>query len=227
MKGQSRPYVCQGGRNLELASLSLLFLLPAVFAIIIATCSLLVAQTGPSASLSSKLNVPLISTVLLWSNQNPSDPGSAATFSAEVAPGGVPTPTGTVTFQDGSAEIGSGAVGPVTNANFLLFSSQFDNAVWPASDQGSIVTPNYSSSPLEDQTAYRYQNVSSIVGTYISQEISGLSNPQPVTFSIWLKSNTGGVQSISISIFDNDNYGKLDEPDDKHQFLAIFIILRR
>ena len=203
---------CEGGQDLEFAfsSRRLLSYWPAFFLIIVAIPPLLVAQVGPSVSLSPRLDPASASSTLLWSNQNPSDPGTAITFSAEVAPGYAPTPTGAVAFQDGNTEIGNSDVDPVTNTNLLLFSSQFDNTVWTASDQNSVLTSNYSSTPIGDQTAYRYQNIASGSGTYISQEISGLSGSQPVTFSIWLRSNTGSAQSINISIIDN-SYNESDE----------------
>jgi uncharacterized repeat protein (TIGR01451 family) len=68
------------------------------------------ADNATSASSSVTVTVGLLTTsISLTSSANPSAPGQAVTFTARVT-GGSGTPTGTVTFNDGAAAIGTGTL---------------------------------------------------------------------------------------------------------------------
>jgi uncharacterized repeat protein (TIGR01451 family) len=62
---------------------------------------------GGTASASLTVGTVAPTTITLSSSANPSGVGQAVTFSASVAAGGGATPTGTVTFKDGSAAVGT------------------------------------------------------------------------------------------------------------------------
>jgi hypothetical protein len=57
-------------------------------------------------------------TTTLTSSSNPSTHGSSVTFTATVKAGSGPTPTGSVTFKDGSTTLGSGTLNGSGNATF-------------------------------------------------------------------------------------------------------------
>lgn len=152
------------------------------------------------------------SQTLPWSTPNPVPIYQPVTFYAEVIGNGALAPTGTVTFNNAGIPIGSGSVSSVTNTNFALYSSQFNNPVWMLSDNNVVLTPNYTTSPLGDQTAYRYQDVGNQDGTSVYQNVTGLPGSQPATFSIWIESNTGVTQDVHIGIFDNENGGSTETP---------------
>lgn len=153
----------------------------------------------------------LLSQTLLWSTPNPVLIYLPVTFYAEVIGNGTLAPTGTVTFDNAGTPMGSGTVSSVNNTNFILFSSQFNNSPWGLSDNNGVLTANYSGSPLGDQTAYRYQNLTNQPGTYVYQDVGELPGTQPVTFSVWIESNTTNVQDIHVGIQDLQNGGGFTE----------------
>ena len=122
------------------------------------------------------------SQTLVWSTPVPIMLDQQATLYGQVIGNGVLAPTGTVTFNNSGSPIGTGTVSSVTNTNFLLYSSQFSNPAWQYGGNG-VLTPNYSVSPLGDQTAYRYQNTDQ-AGASVYQSVPGLPGNQPVTFSV-------------------------------------------
>lgn len=144
---------------------------------------------------------------LLWSTPNPALIYLPVTFYGEVIGNGTLAPTGTVTFDNSGIPMGTGTVSSVNNTNFVLFSSQFNNPPWALSDNNSVLTANYSISPLGGQTAFRYQNVGNQTGTYVYQDVGGLPGSEPVTFSVWIGSNTTNVQDIHVGIHDRQNGG--------------------
>ena len=124
------------------------------------------------------------------------------------------TPTGTVAFEEGSTEIGSADLVPVINTNFLLYSSLFDQAgIWYTEGDGTyIITPNYSVSPIGDQSACRFQVSTDSNWAALFQVVSDLAGTAPVTFSVWLKSNTGDVQDVHLEIDDIYTYDSTEVP---------------
>lgn len=87
---------------------------------------------------------------LMWSSPNPVLLYQPATLYAEVIGNGILAATGTVTFDNSGTPIGTGDVNSYTNTNLLLYSSQFSNQPWFATDNNSVLTPNYATSPLGD-----------------------------------------------------------------------------
>ena len=166
------------------------------------------SQTRKTSATSSSRLVKTDDTstsTLLWSAPNPSLIGQQLTMTAQVLGDGTSAPGGTVSFENSDTNLGTGDLSSVTNTNYLLYSSQFDNSVWTPYDDNSVVTPNYTTSPLDDQSAYRFQSLSTY-GAYIGQAVGGVGGTQPATFSVWLRSNTGSTQTINILIVDADNY---------------------
>ncbi len=141
---------------------------------------------------------------LLWSDVNPIRVGESTTFSAQVVGSTSPPPGGTITFDDGSGSIGTNSVSTVTNTNYLLYSSQFDNAAWGLYGDASI-TSDYATSPAGGETAYRFQ--SSDGDGDLEQTVLGLPGSQPVTFSLWLRSNSVDDQPLQIWMEDADGSG--------------------
>ncbi|MGO9402946.1 MAG: Ig-like domain-containing protein [Terriglobales bacterium] len=162
----------------------------------------LVAGTAPAQTLPTQ--------TLMWSSPNPGLLYQPVNLYAEVIGNGSLAPTGTVTFENSGTQIGSANVGSFTDTNLLLYSQQFSNQPWSLMDNNSVLTPNYTTSPLGDQTAYRYQNISSQYGTDIYQSISGLPGTEPVTFSVWVESNTAQDQDLEIAVIDSS--GETDAP---------------
>jgi len=88
----------------------------------------------------------------------------------------------------------------------LPFSS-FCGVEWGTNySSDTLVTPNYATSPLGDQTACRLQAFDGYNAWFGGAEAHGLGGTQPATFSIWLKSNTEDIQNIPVSLGDLDTY---------------------
>lgn len=84
--------------------------------------------------------------------------------------------------------------------NLLIYSSVFSNAAW--TQQNSIaLTDNYAAAPDNISAPYSTTATRAVFPTAtlarIFQTVIGLAS-QTVTFSIWLKSNTGASQSVEL-----------------------------
>ena len=90
-----------------------------------------------------------------------------------------------------------------TAPNLLSWSEQFDNAVW-IKQNSAIVTANYTTDPLGGTTADRLQIPYNQLSRVL-QQASGLAN-QTVTFSLYMKSNTGSNQTVTIFLREQ-NFG--------------------
>jgi len=144
---------------------------------------------------------------LLWSSPNPSSAGDSVTFTAEIMGAGGPTPSGPIIFQDGGVPIGSANLVPTTNTNFLPFSSFGCVEGWGTDySSDTLITPNYTTSPLGDQTACRFQAFDGYNAWFGGADARGLGGAQPATFSIWLQSNAEDIQNIPVSLVDLDTY---------------------
>ena len=85
--------------------------------------------------------------------------------------------------------------------------SSFCGVEWGTNySSDTLVTPNYATSPLGDQTACRLQAFDGYNAWFGGAEAHGLGGTQPATFSIWLKSNTEDIQNIPVSLGDLDTY---------------------
>ena len=73
--------------------------------------------TSTSSALSQTVNKAETVTTIV-SSLNPSTHGHSVTFTAHVHPVSGPTPTGSVTFKDGSTTLGTGTVDSSGNATF-------------------------------------------------------------------------------------------------------------
>jgi len=154
--------------------------------------------------------------VLLTSEPNPAFTSTPVTFSAQVLGQGSPAPTGTVGFLDGDIQMGSVYLVPQTNTNLLLDSSFFTNGdAWLCNFYwwcfgSTILIPNSGTSPVGDQTAYRFQATDNS-GSWLSQWIEGLTPSQPTTFSIWMKSNTDSLQNVPLCILDTSTWNWISQ----------------
>ena len=99
------------------------------------------------------------------------------------------------------------AVEPVTGRrNLLTYTEQFDNAVWTTIKGGTVSTPvktpNYAEAPDGTITACRLQitsnGASSSADFGLLRTGSGLGTGVDLTSSVWLKSNTGSNQSVTL-----------------------------
>jgi hypothetical protein len=141
--------------------------------------------------------------VLFWEIPRPMH-GQAVPFYAEVIGNGTLAPEGLVAFEMAEKPFAIVPVVAITNKNYLRHSSQFDKSAWASPHKNSVLTPNYSISPLGDKAAYRFENVAEKAGNSISQDVSGLPGTQPVTFSVWIKANGHSNAFVDIMIVDPD-----------------------
>ena len=112
-----------------------------------------------SAVLTQSVQAP--STTAVTSSQNPSAYGVAVTFTATVTPGGSVTPTGTVNFYDGAAEIGSAqlsgstAIAAFTTSALAAGQHSITAHYLGSSGNGASISPVYTQtvSPVQTSTS--------------------------------------------------------------------------
>jgi hypothetical protein len=134
------------------------------------------------------------------STPNPSTYGSFATFSALVnGNGATPGPTGTVTFFNGSTNLGSASVtATASTTNLVPYSQQLLTSPWSGyCASTSNVTAN-AAAPDGTDTAFEFAMPSSFTcGSGVSwgvltSIVGGLQAGQVYTSSIWLRGAVGG-----------------------------------
>lgn len=156
-----------------------------------ATSSTLTETVNKTATISELTIAPALSEPV----------GTKMTFSALVDTYG-DTPTGTVTFADGTNTLGTGTVSSVTTTNELLDSNKFTASVWTPEDSSNSYAPTLSTpsgvvgpngvAPAAIQIAYPDTSAggqggadySGLVQTVNTTALAGLKG----TFSIWLES---------------------------------------
>ena len=139
-----------------------------------------------------------LTTTTLGSSLNPSTYGQSVTFTATVAPAsGTATPTGSVTFQDGGAFLGTGALDPSGQATYLTFALATGSHSITALYAGNSFFGGSTSRALT-------QSVNTAATTTIltsSQNPSTLG--QPVTFTATVSPPSGtGVPAGSVTFKD-------------------------
>jgi hypothetical protein len=110
-----------------------------------------------------------------------------------------------ITFSRTTNATVTGSNGLIQNAphNLLTFSEQFDNAAWTKLTGGTgiapVVTANVAMAPNGTMTADRVQlNAGSNGSSDYSLLRQASAYPIPFTRSIWVKSNTGSPQTVSL-----------------------------
>ena len=134
------------------------------------------------------------------SNLNPSTYGQNVAFWAMVNTGGT-IPTGTVTFENGGASIGSGTVSAVGTTNELRYSTDF--GAWATNDSVTI-TPAATTAPDGSETA-SLLTVGSNGGYYILDSFP--CSPGVTTYSVWLKQSANPSGQTTLSVRFNDGSG--------------------
>lgn len=106
---------------------------------------------------------------------------------------------GETCFEDGELSIQ-----PAAN-NLLLYSEQFDNAVWDKNGGGVVVTANQAIAPDGTLSAdFVANNPESSASPWLSQVVTGnTSAGQTVTFPIWIKSATESGTQVLLRIQDD------------------------
>ena len=143
-------------------------------------------QGSTSTVLNQDVQAP--TTATLTSSLNPSNYGNSVTFTATIPPGGTTAPTGTVSFLDGAAKIGTGTLGG--NPGVATFTTA-------ALNMGThIITVNYSgdssngpSSSLPLSQVVKQAQTATTVTAVPSQGIAG--GPETITATVKLTVGAG------------------------------------
>ncbi len=149
-----------------------------------------------SGALTQGVQAP--STTAVTSSQNPSAYGVAVTFTATVTPGGSVTPTGTVNFFDGAAEIGSAqlsgsiAIAAYTTSALAAGQHSITAHYLGSSGNGASISPVYTQTVSPVQTT-------TVVNAAPNPGIGG----RAVTLTATVKATQGGtIPSGNVSFSD-------------------------
>ncbi len=134
-------------------------------------------------------------TVLL-SSGNPSNPGQAITLTATVTADTSGTPTGTMTFFDGTATIGSSAVssGGVATLSISTLSTATHTITASYSGDGNF---NSSVSPVLSQVVQKVNTATALSSTTTSANLN-----QTVTFTATVTGSSAGAPTGSVAFLD-------------------------
>ena len=136
-------------------------------------------------------------TTSLVSSANPSRPGESVTFTATVHPSGPGTPTGIVTFWDGSTELGSFALNG-NSASLSTSSLALGAHSITAGYGGDIVFSPSTSAVLTQTVSTGPSATSTLVGSSSDPSTFG----QSVTFTAAVSSSGAGTPSGSVTFKD-------------------------
>jgi hypothetical protein len=167
-----------------------------------------------SGSASTSITAMAATVTELSSSVNPITVGQNVTFTSLVDSGGS-VPTGTVGFQDGGTNIGTGSPNEVTTTNLVPYSQQFGTSPWSgycgstsnmvlnsadltAPDGTSTATKFVIASPLTCGSATSWGVLTTIPG--------GLQVGQIYTASVWLRGANGG-ENIAFGLNDCSSVG--------------------
>jgi hypothetical protein len=135
-------------------------------------------------------------TLTLSSSKNPSTYGASVTLTVQVHQGSGATPTGTITFKDGSATLGTGALNNYGSATYTTTSLAVGTHSITASYGGSANDLASTSSAL--------QEVINKAGTTLT--LSSSKNPStygaPVTFTVQVHQGSGATPTGNITFKD-------------------------
>jgi len=166
-----------------------------------------------SATLAETVNGSVAATTTtLVSSANPSVPGQAVTFRAMVTTSGPGTPSGVVTWWDGSTELGSFALSG-NNASLTTSSLSLGSHSITANYGGDIAFAASTSAVLAQQVKTASGSGPSGPGTSAagttSTSLTSSPNPstpgQPVTFTATITANGSGTPTGSVTFEDGSN----------------------
>ncbi len=150
--------------------------------------------TGSSGSLTEVISQETNSTMSLVSSANPALAGQAVTFTATVS-GSRGTPTGSVTFLDGTTVLGTASLGTNGSAAFST------SALLPGSQ---TITALYDGDSTYDDSGVSLTQTVNLAGTITS--VSSSSNPsqpgQTITFTATVQATGSGTPTGSVTFFD-------------------------
>jgi D-aminopeptidase len=150
-----------------------------------------------SASLTQQVNQVGSSTFLSSSATN-AQPGQTVTFTATLTGQDSGTPTGTVTFYDGSNVLGTGSLAVANGHDVATFSTST-----LALGSHDIVAMYSGDSTYSDSDGSLTQNVSlSASTTSLSSSANPVSSGQPVTFTATLTGQVSGTPTGTVTFLD-------------------------
>ncbi|MEO8433080.1 MAG: Ig-like domain repeat protein [Acidobacteriota bacterium] len=142
------------------------------------------ARLDPSTSSPFAQSVKIATTTALRSSANPSPNGQPVTFTASVTGPAGPAPTGTVTFSDGVALLGTAALDASGNASLTISKLATGGHTIQASYSGDANRFPSSAPPLA-------QTISSGSSTSLNSSPNPSRLAQPVTFTAVVSSSSG------------------------------------
>jgi hypothetical protein len=159
-----------------------------------------VAQTYNPADNSTTQVVNAIGTSTAVSGSpNPVNAGTPVTFTATVTPSGSGTPTGTVTFMDGSTTLGTGTLGLVGSQDQATFTTSSNLSIGSHS-----ITANYGGDSTFGTSSGSTTEIVNALTTTIT--VSGSPNPamagQQVTFTATATPNSGNNPTGTVTFMD-------------------------
>lgn len=171
--------------------------------------------SATSSTLTEKINQTATISQLSIAPGASEPAGTSMAFSALVDTYGN-TPTGTVTFTNGSTTLGSGTLSSDTTTNLLLDSNDFTATAWKTGDSASAYAPTVSTpsgvvgpngvAPAAIQIAFPSTSAGGTEGTDYSelkQDVSTTAlSGNKGTFSVWLESSS----SASVTLYMSDLY---------------------
>ena len=150
---------------------------------------------GSSASLTEKIETSTATTTTLTSSPNPSQYGQSAIFTASISFSGSGTPTGTVTFKNGSVTLGTGKVSD-GKAFFAISTLAVGVHSITAIYSGDSQFTGSTSTALKQQVT----KANSSITLNSSQNPS--TSGQPVTFTTVVASSTTGTPTGTVNFSD-------------------------
>lgn len=165
-------------------------------------------SASTSAPFSQTVNSSSHSTsTTLVSSANPSAPGQAVTFTATITSSGGGTPSGVVTWWDGTTELGSFALSG-NSASLTTSSLPLGSHSITANYGGDIAFAASTSAVLLQQvkgSAGSGASAASTTSTSLTSSPNPSSPGQPVTFTATVTANGAGIPSGSVTFEDGSN----------------------
>ena len=151
-------------------------------------------NTATSPVLTQTVNAAATATVTLTSSSSTSEAGQSVTFTATVSGNGSTTPTGTVTFYDGSTSLGTGTVNSSGQATFTTSTLSVGTHTIKAAYSGDSTYPAANSATLTQTVTAATVNIS----------LTSSNNPslvgQSVTFTAVISPTASGTPTPSGSV---------------------------
>jgi len=154
--------------------------------------------TSTSAALSQTVN-RAASTTIVVSSLNPSEFGQSVTFTATVSSTAGGIPTGTVTFRDGTVDIGTAALNASGQAVFTTASLAIGAHNIRATYNGDTTYAGSSGTVSGRQTVNKSSTTTALTSTPNPSAVG-----QVVTFTAQVTSSTGGIPTGTVTFKDGN-----------------------